>query len=672
MQKTPGIVDHPEATGESRDSLRRLAAWAAARRGALTALFTLAMLGLAAFALARLAHETRYEAVVEALLATPRWRLLAAVALTAASFASLTLYDLNAFAAIGKPQPWPRIAPAALAAYAVAQTTGFGPLSGGAVRLRYYTPLGLSPGDVARVVVFVTVAFGAGLAVTAAIGALWAAKTVAGVTPLPPVFVVAAAILTLAAFGMLLLAADRRVALPWSGGRSLDLPSRGLMLRQFAVTALDTATAAGAMWVLLPAGTIGYAAFLPIFAVALVLGILSHVPAGLGVFEAVLLAALGQTTPTAELLAAFALYRMIYQVLPLGVTAVGLALVEGRRLAQHGPAAAAIRAGAGLAPQALAALSLVLGTMLVFSGVTPARGIDLVWLNGYLPLGLIEGAHFLATLLGALMMIAARGLAFRLDGAWWTALLAACAALVLSLVKAVAVYEAGALALFVAALLVARSEFDRRSALLGQRLGPRWLAAVAVVLFSAWVILRFVFRHLEFGTESWLRFEISAEAPRGLRAIFGATFLAALVGVWSLLRPARQPAEAPGPEDLARAVEIVEGQPVAAANLVRMGDKRLIFSDDRSAFVMYGQTGSSWIALFDPVGPVELWPELIWRLVETARRAGGGPRSTRPPRSGWRSMPTRACASTSSASRRGSISRPSTSRAAIAPGSATC
>ena len=159
MWKTPGIVDDPEATGGNRDSLRRLAAWVAARRGALTALFTLAMLGLAAFALARLAHETSYEAVVEALLATPRWRLLAAVALTAASFASLTLYDLNAFAAIGKPQPWPRIAPAALAAYAVAQTTGFGPLSGGAVRLRYYTPLGLSPADVARVVVFVTVAF---------------------------------------------------------------------------------------------------------------------------------------------------------------------------------------------------------------------------------------------------------------------------------------------------------------------------------------------------------------------------------------------------------------------------------------------------------------------------------------------------------------------------------
>ena len=69
------------------------------------------------------------------------------------------------------------------------------------------------------------------------------------------------------------------------------------MLRQVAVTALDTAAAAGVLWVLLPSGSIGYLAFLPLFAVALALGILSHVPAGLGVFEAVLLAALGGAAP---------------------------------------------------------------------------------------------------------------------------------------------------------------------------------------------------------------------------------------------------------------------------------------------------------------------------------------------------------------------------------------
>ncbi len=613
-----------ESASCSPTPLTRALRWAAARRSLLMAWFTLAALGLAALALAHLLEETNYDAVVEALFAIAGWRLAAALALTALSFAALTLYDYNAFIAIGRPQSWQRIAPGAVAAYAVAQTAGFGPLSGGAIRLRYYTPLGVGPAEIARVVVFVTIAFGAGLAVTAAAGALVEIRTLATIVHGSDAWIAAAALATLIAAGLLLTRAGRRIAVPGLGGRGIELPGVGMMLRQLAVTALDTAAAAGVLWVLLPSGAIGYFAFVPLFAVALVLGILSHVPAGLGVFEAVLLGAIGGIAPPAELLAAFALYRLIYQMVPLGLAAVGLTIAELRRLTERGPAAAALRAFTGLMPQVLATLALVLGAMLVFSGVTPARGIDLDWLNSFLPLPLIEGAHFFSSVLGALLMISSRGLAFRLDGAWWTALAAALAALVLSLVKAVAIYEAGALALFAVALLVSGPDFDRRSTLLQPRLTAPWLAAVAAVLISAAAILLFVFGHEQFGTESWLTFEISQEAPRSLRALFGASLFAGLVAIWSLLRPRghRHDARA-GPEEIARAIAIVERQPVAAANLVRMGDKRLIFSEDGRGFLMYGRQGTSWIALFDPVGPLDVWPELIWRFVETAREAGG-------------------------------------------------
>ena len=497
------------------------------------------MVGVALFALVRLASETSYGAIVAAIVGTSPARLLAAVALTAASFLLLTLYDYHAFEAMGRRQPWVRIAPGAVAAYAVAQTTGFGPLSGGAIRMRYYTPLGFSTVDIARVVVFVTAAFGIGVALTGAAGAFWAGAALASVTRLPVgvIHLIAAAML---AGGALLVAlAGRRLALPFGQGRAIELPGRSLVLRQIAVTALETAAAAGTLWVLMPAGTIGYAALLPVYTVALVLGIFSHVPGGLGVFEAVLLASLGGVAPPAELLAAFALYRLVYQVLPLALASIGLALAEARRLTAQGPAAAALRAMGGLVPQVLAAFALVLGAMLVFSAVTPARGIDLEWLASFLPLSVIEGAHLIASILGAVLMISARGLAFRLDGAWWAALVASLGALVLSLVKAVAVYEAATLALFAVALLLSRHEFDRRARLLAQTLSPPWIAAVAVVMIAAWVILDFVFRHAAFGTESFLRFEISAQAPRGIRALFGASLLALLAAILSLLRPVR-------------------------------------------------------------------------------------------------------------------------------------
>lgn len=596
----------------------RLRAWAARRRTVLVTGFTLAMLVLALAALTRLAGEADYAEVVAALVATPPWRVALALVLTGASFAILTLYDANAFRALGQPQPWTRIAPGAAAAYAVAQTTGFGPLSGAAVRLRFYTPLGIGPGDIARIVGLVTAGFGAGLVATTAAATLATGGAAARLTGLPDGLVIALAVAGLAASLLLVAAGGRRLTV---SGRSVELPSRSILVAQLAITAADLATAGGVLWAFLPAGSVDYLAFLPLYGLALALGILSHVPAGLGVFEAVLLAGLAGTAPPSHLLAAFALYRLVYQALPLAVAALGLAIAEARRLAS--PAGAVLRAAGGLAPQALAAFTLVLGAMLVFSAVTPARAVDLDWLGQFVPLPLLESAHFLASLLGALMMVSARGLAFRLDGAWWTVLVAASAALVLSLLKAIAVFEAAALAILVVALVLGRDAFDRRAALLDASLTLPWLAAVATVLLFAGGMLFFAFDHAEFGAESWLRFELSAEAPRGLRALVGTTLAAALVAAWSLLRPARVTGTAPDAAALARATAIVRAQDDPGANLVRMGDKQLLFSDDGRGFVMYGRHGSSWIALFDPVGPLDVWPELIWRFVETARSAGG-------------------------------------------------
>jgi phosphatidylglycerol lysyltransferase len=90
-----------------------------------------------------------------------------------------------------------------------------------------------------------------------------------------------------------------------------------------------------------------------------------------------------------------------------------------------------------------------------------------------------------------------------------------------------------------------------------------------------------------------------------------------------LLRPAATRTALSTADDVRRAVAIVMSQDSADANLVRMSDKRLMFSDNGRAFIMYGIQGRSWIALFDPVGPQEEMPELVWRFVEEARAQGG-------------------------------------------------
>ncbi len=78
-------------------------------------------------------------------------------------------------------------------------------------------------------------------------------------------------------------------------------------------------------------------------------------------------------------------------------------------------------------------------------------------------------------------------------------------------------------------------------------------------------------------------------------------------------------------DDLARAVALLPQQENASAGLVRLGDKRILFSDCGQGFIMYARQGRSLVALFDPVGPRHLWAPLVEKFVAEARRSRSRP-----------------------------------------------
>lgn len=591
----------------------------------LSAAAVIAVFGIMAVALNQLTSEVRYRDVLDALTTTSWTAIALAVLFTCLSFAALILYDFNAIEHIGKKLPLPSVAVTAFTAYSVGNTVGFGPLSGGAIRFRAYSRLGLQPGDIARVIAFVTLSFGMGLLLVSSISLLVVAPRVAAIMGFQPIWLRILALLILAALGVVLFLcrAGRSISLL---GFTLKLPDSRTSSRQFLVSALDIAASASVLYVLLPdlpGSPIGWPAFLAVYATAIGIGVLSHVPAGLGVFEAVIMAGLSNAIGVDALLGSLVLYRLIYYVLPLVLAVVLLLITETRQFAAR-PAVADVAQLAGkLAPALLSALSLLLGVMLIFSSVVPTPDTDLDLLSRFLPLPIVEGAHFVSSLLGLMLVVTSRGLGRRLDGAWFVALIVAVGALILSFLRAVAIFEAAMLAFFVLALLFNRANFDRHASLFRQKLGTSWLAAIAVIVLAAFVILLFVTRDTEYTQELWWQFEFSGEAPRGLRALLGISIGAFAVAMFSLLRPAVQRPEPTDEASLARAIEIAGRQDVADANLVRMGDKRVMFSRSGNAFIMYGIQGRSWIALGDPVGPEEEFAELVWQFVEAARDGGG-------------------------------------------------
>ncbi len=267
----------------------------------------------------------------------------------------------------------------------------------------------------------------------------------------------------------------------------------------------------------------------------------------------------------------------------------------------------------------------MLAAMLVFSSVTPTPDENLASLSARLPLPVIEGSHFLASLLGLVLIIVARGLAQRLDGAWWAALAFRSPP---SCYRSPRRWPSSRRACSASSSSACLSAAHVQPAGHDDQRHPDGAVALghgrSLCLFALAVLL-FVYRDVEYSHDLWWQFEFSAEAPRGLRAVLGLVIFAGAFSTWSLMRPARGAIAAPTAADMDRAMAIVARQGLSDANLVKMGDKSLMFSDEGDAFIMYGRQGRSWIASVRSGRPREAWAELIWRFVESARAAGCRP-----------------------------------------------
>lgn len=579
------------------------------------------MAGLGLLALNILSRELDYAAITGALAQQRPAMLLAAVLATAVSYGAMVGYDLASLNYVARGAVPPRIAAlAAFCAFALSNTVGVGTFTGGAVRWRIYAAAGLDPARIARVIVVVTASFVLGLFAVAALGLLLEAEQMAGWFSLPaPVL----RLLALAALGLMLgLALLGRLRRGIRVGRfALRVPPMRLILFQGLVSLVDIGAAATVLWLLLPEGAVDLPSFMALYAVAIAIGAASHLPGGIGVFEAVVLLAFRNSgVPLDGVAAALVLYRAIYYALPLAVAILLLAGFEASRRAHLlARGTRAVRAATRLMPRFLGTASFAAGAALLLGGVTPPLSSNEPGLLApALPLPLFELSHLLASVGGLALIFVAHGLVHRLDGAWWLALVLSTAGLVLSIARGGSFLEISLLVLLGAALLASRGRFDRRARLLTPSLTPGWWLAVAGVVAAATWLLFFAHRDVDYSRQLWWQFELDASAPRGMRATLGVVLALFAAGLWTLLRPARTRVHPPTAGELAQAIAITEKQDRADANLVRMGDKALLFSEQGDAFIMYGRRGRSWIALFDPVGAREQRVDMVWRFVEMA------------------------------------------------------
>lgn len=559
--------------------------------------------------------------------ALPASRVIEALLLTALDYLVLTGYDWLALKYIDKPLPYPRVALASFLGYAFSHNLGFSFLSGGGARYRVYSTWGLSALEVTQIVAFCALTFWIGVLTVGGSAFLLDPFAIPRVLHLPFATVRPLGILFLLAVGG---------AFAWRclgrksiqiGSFELNLPTPRMWLAQMALSSVDWLLACAVLFVLLPPeGALSFKAFVGIFLLAQISGLISQVPGGLGVFETVLFLLLKPFFPAPAILGSLLAYRGIYYLLPLLCAAC---LMGANEIVEHFHAVRGIATviGEGLAslvPQIFALATFLAGAILLFSGALPPASGRLRLLSKVLPLPFVEASHFLGSLTGVGLLILARGLMLRLDAAYHLTLALLAGGAVLSLLKGFDYEEATVLFILFLAFLPARRHFFRKSALLHEPFSPGWTAAVFLALAGS-ICLGFLTReHLNLTNDLWWRFSFREDTPRFLRASLASSVLAIVVAFWQLFRPARSAPCTQDPRVLEKVWEIVKQSPHCEANLALLGDKCFCFSDSEKAFIMYGVHGSNWISMGDPVGPQSEWVDLAWKFKESAYYAGAG------------------------------------------------
>ena len=325
----------------SRTGLPWPAIWAKTKQLAPWALALLVLV-----LLARHAHTIEWSEVWGALQKQPLGGLGIAAVLALVSHGLFSSYELVGRHETGHKLPVPRTLGIGAVCYAF--NLNFGSLVGAlAIKLRLYDRAGVKAKQVARIIVLSIV--------TNWIGYLFVGGLVMLLAPPPMPQRIDLSDGALRAIGAAMVGVSLAYVLACALRHGKEISVRGhrfavpvlrVALWQLAVASANWALMGVIVWVLL-AQSVPYTAVVGVLLLAAVAGVVTHVPAGLGVLEAVFVACLPDVG-TPIVLAALLSYRAVYYLVPLALASVGYAIGEisrrgtppvaapKRRAVQHG------------------------------------------------------------------------------------------------------------------------------------------------------------------------------------------------------------------------------------------------------------------------------------------------------------------------------------------------
>lgn len=349
-----------------------------------------------------------------------------------------------------------------------------------------------------------------------------------------------------------------------------------------------------------------------IFATATLAGLMSFLPAGAGSFDLAVIALCAKIGyDTNHVLLGIVLYRVFYYIIPWLLAAVFWVSDSVKELESDFPHRVMARV--------LAIVTVVSSILLFISALTPEIASRIEVIDKIVPSTVRQASHLTVLFTAVMLLILARGINQRVQRCYQLVLVLLGVAAIACLARGIDYEEAIYLGVAALALFASRSAFDRDPLpLKWSSFVPTAALAIAIpILLSSWHTLR---------VNNWVN--VPAPSPHANThwpMILFYVLLACAVAMAVLFSRCRAPEfEEPSIEQTRRFEALIEkwgGN--AFSHLYYLGDKQVFFSVDKRkgtdrAALLYRPHGTMLIALGDPFGDPEAFDQLFADFIDYA------------------------------------------------------
>ncbi len=532
--------------------------------------------------------------------------IVISIILTILSYVLISSYEWLGLKHLSKSIQFKKILRISFLANTFSNNIGSSALAGPFLRHRLYSGLGIGVLDAAQMVLFVntTIILGAlTLGGACFLLAPFQINVIPTLGQIPPVFI--GVILLMIPIGYLGGCSIGFHPLNWNNWQ-IKFPKFKIGLMQIIFSALDWMLAVSVLYILCISFKIPFIVFCGVFVFAQIAGLASQVPAGIGVFEAIMLSGLSAWVPAENIIGILLIYRLIYHLLPLSISV--FVLFQGT-ISRSGNIAGKVGSqltamSAQLMPPFMAVMSFVAGVTLLFSGALPTASNRIAFLKTFVPLSAIEISHFLGSITGLILILLSRAIQKRIDLAYYMCLGLFLVGALFSVIKGYDYEEAFILTICFIIFLPSKKYFLKRSQLSQDFVSPKWLLSIITVILSVIWITLFAYKHVEYTDELWWTFSFNSQAPRSMRTMVVVVIVFCFVVLWRLTKISRLKS-ASSDADLSFVRDIIKTTSNPIANVALLGDKQFILSPSKQSFLMYAAQGDTYVALGDPIGPEE-------------------------------------------------------------------